>query len=266
MAELFSTIDHIINQLDTKRIAIDKAVEAEKKGRKEKLIVKARDAWKAHIAKLETEIDPIKLSVSMPDFNEAAKNKRTPESLQNAIDTELANGKIAADAQAQVLRANTAYIETVMDHKFLFADLQAIVTKSNDDFKALVTLRIQNHKDAEEAKAKAAETPVVVQLLDAVMDEVIAPAASPTVTATVTPAPAVIQMPVRTAPTPGAVSKLSVGVISMHLGFMVTSAFVESLGFKSERIKGAVLFHATFDEITRAVIGHHNGLLAKAAA
>lgn len=265
--ELFLTIDHIIDQLDTKRLAIDKLVEAEKKGRKEKLIKKAREDWTTHVVALDAEVAPIKLNLVMPDFNEAAKNKRTPESLKNAVDTELANGKIAADAAAKDVRAKIAALkDKATGYEFLFADQQLLMAKPMDDFVLAITSRIDAHKAAELLKeqAKDAEKPVVQQLLDQVIEDVMpAPLA-----AVFAASPAVIQMPTRAAVAPATPPSLSLGQISTRLGFALTADFLSTIGFEpSARQRGAVLFHeAQFPHICAALVEHIQSIQALQAA
>jgi hypothetical protein len=86
-------------------------------------------------------------------FAEVIKSKRTVVALQNAVDTELARLKIEADAISRTIHANILTLESAKDHESLFPDFKAICTKAPDDFTALVSMRISQHKAAQEAKA-----------------------------------------------------------------------------------------------------------------
>ncbi len=155
--ELMRTIDYIKDELKSKRLMLDKLVESKKKTIKEKIVMDARKAYAEHIASLEAEMTPIRLTFCLPpDFVEAIKNKRTLASLHDAVDTKLAGAKIAADAEAKMIRAKLSWIgENAEGYGFLFSDLQNISHKAMDDFQMVVTSRIENHRKAEEAKIQA---------------------------------------------------------------------------------------------------------------
>lgn len=152
---LLKTLDEIKAEARQMRLDLDKLVEKRKAEIKESILMKARHAYAKHVCDLEAEIEPLKLWLAAPDFTAAAKNRRTVATLQDALDTALANGKIAANAAAQEVRTKLGwYREETTDHAFLFADLQALIQKPTDDFKLAVTARIDAHKAAE-AKKKA---------------------------------------------------------------------------------------------------------------
>jgi predicted phage-related endonuclease len=154
--ELLRTIDHIKDQLRDKRLMLDKLVTKEKAARKEKILVDGKARFAEHVAALEAEIKPIKLVYAQPDFVGAAKNKRTLASLHDAVDSELANGKIATDAMAKDIRTKLAWCkQNAEGYGFLFSDLQQIVQKPMDDFQMVVNARVKAHKDAEEEKLQA---------------------------------------------------------------------------------------------------------------
>jgi hypothetical protein len=102
---------------------------------------------------LEDEISPIHLVCQQPDFIAAAKNKKTLSSLHDAVNTALANGKIAADSVAKDIRTKFAwYKENAKGYEVLFADLQSIVYEPIDDFQMLVGNRVAQHKLDEKQK------------------------------------------------------------------------------------------------------------------
>lgn len=158
--ELVRTIDHIQAQLRDKRLMLDKAVKTQKEVIKSKVVMDAQQAFKNHCAQLDDELrgHGVCLVMPYPAFAEAAKNKRTLASLHDAVDTELAKWKIEADSVAQSVRAKVRWFKENggSQSMFLFSDLQDIAYKAEDDFKLLVTTRINNHKQAELAKEEAA--------------------------------------------------------------------------------------------------------------
>ena len=163
--ELMRTVDFIRDELRNKRLALSGLVVEKKKQIKEKIIREAREKFAQHIASLDAEIAPLRLVVAPPDFVEAAKNKRTMASLHNAIDSELANGKILADAQAKAVRGRLAWFgQETPSTGFLFPDIQQLIGKSDEDFQLAVKNRISQHQRAEderiEAERKRSQNPV----------------------------------------------------------------------------------------------------------
>lgn len=151
--ELMRTVDQIQEQLRRKRLDLDKRVKSRKDQIKAEIIADGRKAYTKHVSDINAELNVVQIVVAAPDFITAAKNKRTLASLHEAIDTTVANGKIAADAAAKDLRTKLAwYAANGEDHAFLFRDLQTIIQKPADDFQLAVTARIAEHKRAEEAK------------------------------------------------------------------------------------------------------------------
>lgn len=154
--ELMRTVDHIQEQLRTKRLVLEKLVKSQKEVIKEKILSDVKKAFADHAAGLEAEIAPIRLVYSAPDFASAMKNKRTLASLHDAVDSALASAKITMDAMAKAIRARlTWYKANAADYAFLCNDLQQIIQKADDDFQMLVTSRIDEHKRKEAARVEA---------------------------------------------------------------------------------------------------------------
>lgn len=144
------------------RLAAEKLVERRKIEIKEQAVTAARRALDDHIAGLNAELAPMRLLPVAADFPGCIKGLRSITSMQDALDTTLANGKIAADAQARGIRHNVANFKTATGDdralQALFADLGALVHKAADDFAAVLDQRITKHRADEAEKArKAAE-------------------------------------------------------------------------------------------------------------
>lgn len=138
------------------RLMAEKLLESEKKRRREEKLEAARKAFADHLAELQREISGLRLDVLPPDFAAAIKGLKTLASVQDKIDTALANGKIAADQKAADLRAKLAWVATnAAAHRALLADLQQLAAKPLDDFKLAITARIEAHKAEEQAKEEA---------------------------------------------------------------------------------------------------------------
>ena len=137
------------------RLALEKLVTAREKSIKEEIVQKGKTAFADHIAALNKRLGKSYMPVIPSDFAGVIKSKRTITSLQDAVDTELARAKIAANEIADRIQINlTTLREEASDFKFLFADTETIVLKPNDDLATLVKLRISEHKAAEEKKAE----------------------------------------------------------------------------------------------------------------
>lgn len=112
-----------------------------------------------HIDEINKVINPIGLSSLMNclmDFESAMKNKRTIESLQNAVDEVVAQFKIDSDKICAQVKVNlTTLRELAGDHKFLFTDTPQLVIKENEDLVAVIKTRIADHQKAEEEKLEA---------------------------------------------------------------------------------------------------------------
>jgi len=150
---LFRALDEIGAEAKTVRLDLDKLVTRRKTEVKEEAVAKACRALDEHVASLNAEIAPMRVTVGPVDFAGAIKGLRSIASMQDALDTALAGGKIAADTAARVVRGNVATFQAeAAGFEFLFADLGALVHKAADDFKAVVSSRIATHKAAEAAR------------------------------------------------------------------------------------------------------------------
>lgn len=137
------------------RLLTEKMVVRRKTEIKEQAVVAARTALQAHRDSLELEIAPMHLPLVAVDFAGAIKGLRSADSMQDALDTTLANAKIALDAQARNIRANVAQFAQQADGLgFLFADLSTLVHKASDDFQAVIQARIAVHRAAEAEKER----------------------------------------------------------------------------------------------------------------
>ena len=273
IAEVFRFIDDIKEASAKVRIALVKLIERRRIERKDTVLLKAREAFTQHVEKLAAEMDGFLFSVPSPDFLEAAKNKRTINSLQNAIDTALANGKIAADKAARDMRENIALLKADgAGYEFLFNDKQTLVKKQPDDLKLLIKVRVDAQKAGDEKRDEAARQ----KERDDQAAKVATAAADKTAeAATVTD---VVSRPIQQAPVIASVFTapaprvalydtdgpplLELGVISLRLGFMVTADFLKTLGFVPvAKDKSALLFHERqFAEICVAIIAHVKNL------
>lgn len=153
--EAFRTLDDIAAESKDVRLSLDKLSTKRSAEIKEQAVLAARAALDKHIADLNGELAPMTLRPVAVDFAVAIKGLRSIASMQDALDTALAGGKIAADAQARVIRGNVAAFKTATGEdrtlQALFADLGQLVHKAADDFAAVLDHRITKHR-ADEAE------------------------------------------------------------------------------------------------------------------
>jgi predicted phage-related endonuclease len=254
--ELFKTIDDISAEARRVRLDLDKLVTKRKTEVKDGIVLGGKKAYEQHIAELKTETGSAWISLPPPDFAGAIKGKRTVESIQDAVDTVLANAKIEADASAKRIRANLACIkEDGVGYEFLFADKLALINKPLEDLQLVVKTRIAEHKaveekrkadvlereEAEKAKAAAVVTPAPAPLIESAPMPVSRPA------------------PVARSISPDSVPTLRLGQINERLAPIALSADgLASLGFAHAATdKAAKLYHeAIFPQICAALIRH----------
>lgn len=157
---LFRAIDDIKESAKRKRLELNKRVQERKQSIRVEIRQNAEQALAEHIKHLESRLDN-RVPVPSPDadFGAAMKNKRTIQSLHDAVDQVLASAKIEASATADAIQSNLkAFDQTAADYTSLFPDLSQIVCKQPDDFTATVKLRISEHQEAEKKRAEKPRT------------------------------------------------------------------------------------------------------------
>jgi len=156
IGEATRMIDAWHEDLRVTALKLEKDVTEKKEAQKLAIITQARMAYMEHVTALELEIKPIRLTLDPPEFAAALKGKRLISAWHDAANTLLANSKIKADTAAKDVREKLSWHkEGAAGYGFLFNDLTQIITKPFDDFKLLVTSRIEAHKVAEADKLKA---------------------------------------------------------------------------------------------------------------
>jgi putative phage-type endonuclease len=149
---LFKTVDHLKEEMRSKRLTLNKLVKTQKDSIKIQIINEAKDKINEHVVSLNKEMKGVVIPHAIHDFSDELKGKRNLSSMRDAVDEKIASLKIGASQIAQLMRVNVEYLESYKDYKFLFNDLQQIAWKPNDDFKNLVDSRISQHKEAEKKR------------------------------------------------------------------------------------------------------------------
>lgn len=299
-------IADIIDLSKTTRLALDRAVEAEKKNIKTAQVLRGSDAVSAHRAAENKRLAGVAGSLGLQgpiyatllpdlkptflDFAGAIKSVSKFDSLRSRIDQKVAEAKIEMNRMGHDVEQNLRHAsDGLKEYPTLFPDFRALAAKEPDSFRAIVDLRISNHKAQEdlrrqrlekaeaEAKARLASpaptaAPVAAPVPPAATAvepdpfiSAVSPAPAPTqATATAfvstgrAQAPSVVQMRAAPAPVPTSPPALRMKDINERLGVVMTEAFVVQLGVEpAKKDRGFPLFHEyQFALICEALVAH----------
>lgn len=154
---LFRTIDDISAEARAVRLELDKLVKARKESIRIDIVQDAaKDLWN-HCQGLKDRIGRNLMPAQNADFAGAIKSKRTLDNMRNAVNTELANAKIKANAVADQITVNLRMIDAQNEYAFLFFDVAQLVLKDSDYVAMVIKNRITGHQAAEVDRI-AAET------------------------------------------------------------------------------------------------------------
>ena len=226
--ELFKAIDDISETARQTRLQLEKLVKARKESIRTELVTAGKNQLNEHIKAINADLGVVSMPEIVADFAGAVKGKKTIDSLKNAIDSELANAKIKADGVAREIRSNLKTLDEVgAEHRFLFNDLQTIITKPADDFSNVVKMRVSEHQQVE-AKRQEAEREKIRAEEQAKAEREAQAKLSTQQAQTSAPATA------KTEQTGEAT--LTIGMINERLGFSVNGEFLSRLGFEPEQV------------------------------
>jgi putative phage-type endonuclease len=141
------------------RLMAEKVLAARKEEIKAEIVAGGVTALREHITGLVKRLGA-GYGLAIPaDFAGVIKGKRSIDSLHDAVDTELARAKIAANELADRIDANIKLLSAAgADH--LFGDRAALVLKQADDLAAVIAMRLADEaarKEADRLKTLAEE-------------------------------------------------------------------------------------------------------------
>lgn len=144
ISELFATIDRMREDMRAKRLTLDKLVKARKEAIRGDIIQAAQQNLTAHIDAIDAGLGlQCMPRAGFADFAAAAKGKKTIATLREAVDTELARAKIAADTRAEVIAANLATTQAAeAEHPGLCPDLTELAIQAPVQLAATIANRI----------------------------------------------------------------------------------------------------------------------------
>jgi len=133
------------------RLATEKLVKAEKDARRTEKVMAARQAFEAHVARLQMDIKGVRLIVPMPDFGGSIKGLSSLASIDDKLTAALIAGKAEANTLASRIAGNLQTLDSVPQYAHLFADRQELAYKDAETLELLMQKRV----DAEQARIEA---------------------------------------------------------------------------------------------------------------
>ena len=157
VSDVIRSLQNYADRFDKLALSQEKAVKQQKEAIKAEIVAKARTEFAVYIDALNAEFNGLTMMpVIQADWDGAVKNKRTIASLHDSVSVELARVKILANETAATIRKNIAHFnEVASEYAFLFSDRSTILHKQFDDLSTVIELRINQHKQAEQARLEA---------------------------------------------------------------------------------------------------------------
>jgi predicted phage-related endonuclease len=239
---LFRAIDEIKEEARQKRLTLEKLVKSRKENIRAEKVAAAQAKFSAVLAELNSGVEHVQINHNV-GWYDAIKGLKSLSSMQDALDTALANATIIARNTAIEYREKLTIISANPQFSMLFPDLQALIVKPLDDFSATVNLRISRAKEQERELKEKRE-----QALIASAAAVAAPAPS-----------VVVAVEIAAAPVAESAAKLRLGQINELLSpLQLTAETLAALGFNPVAVeKSAKLYNAgSFADICNALLRH----------
>ena len=255
------------------RLIAEKLLKAKKENIKAEIVGKGRDELIAHVAALHKRIGIVCIQMDISIFAAAISGLKSLDSMREKVSVALANAKIESNAIADLIEANRKTVEDMS----LFPDFASVCMKAPDDFAALLSMRTNQRKEAEEKRLNAerekiraeeqakAEANARREAQDAAMKAeverlaAIVKPAEPVAVESEKPVIPVLQEARNDSSVIADTGKtMKLGDICNRLGFTVTADFLASLGHRPVAIdKNAKLYaEASFKGICSALVSH----------
>ena len=153
----FRAVDEVSGETRRVRLELTNLVKAQKELMKNLVITQAKTALADHMEALNQRLGERLMPTVAADFAGAMKNKKNIDSMRDAVSVVLANAKAEANMIGERIEGNLKTLRDVArDHGFLFSDRAGLVLKQHDDLIMLTSMRINEHKQREAARAAAA--------------------------------------------------------------------------------------------------------------
>lgn len=153
--EIFNALDSMDSEFASKRKELDKKVKAEKENKKQAICNDATEQLLKYVTQANKLLGD-EYIVHKVNFRLAIKSKRTLTSINNTVDSTLAEAKIEVKNLMRIAEKNlNHYNIAATDHLFLFMDLKTLVFKDHETFVLIIKARIDEHKENEETRLAA---------------------------------------------------------------------------------------------------------------
>ena len=150
----------------TTRLALEKLVKERKESIKSEIAAEAMAKFRSHIDALDAKLGSAfgRLMPAVPiDLQTAVKNKRTVESLRNAVNSELAFACASANAVHATIEGNLRLLNA-RNAAHLFPDLKLVCAKAGDDFAAILDQRVAVEEQRLERERQSARAEAIEQV------------------------------------------------------------------------------------------------------
>lgn len=146
---LMTMLEQVEALAERKAIDLENLVTSESKRRKDDVVAKAQAELNDHIKKHNAELGADYLPMVVGPLAAAAKGLKTIDSTEKKVGAALLAEKAKADALALCFTRNRAYLhQDGVDWITVFPDFAATGSKSQEDFQAVATQRIDRAKEA----------------------------------------------------------------------------------------------------------------------
>jgi predicted phage-related endonuclease len=146
-------IDSVLQKMQSQG---ERQVKKSKEDKKQKIQDAAKIKVDEFVDSVNLEIKPLNIRSVLNcnlDFNTAMKNKRTIESIENAVDSLISELKISINDIKDLVVSNLESLRVLAsEYKFLFRDTSTLVLESNESLKAVIKTRIADYEKDQEAK------------------------------------------------------------------------------------------------------------------
>lgn len=153
--EMRRAVHLYVEQARTTRLTLEKVVKARKEEIRVEIVSGARRALADHVVSLNQRIGHPWMPVVPDDFAGVIKGKKSLASIKDAVATELARVKIAANEVADRISINAREIADA-GYPHLFPDAQQLAQRDTDALKAILAQRISAAKEAEAKRVEEA--------------------------------------------------------------------------------------------------------------
>lgn len=156
---VFETLDRVQGECRDARLELNRYVTSEEKARKEAIQLNAEQDYNKHLNELQVKLGMNITGIAF-DVASAMKGKRTIVTLEDAAKAEAARAKTDATLAFNALRASLDALQPFIDsHRFLFHDVNELVTQSPEQVVLIAKERISEYEKSvlAEKEAKALE-------------------------------------------------------------------------------------------------------------